>query len=75
MDLTILTELISNLGFPMVVAGACMLYVYRKDTENKSEIQRITDEHKEEVNHLTTAIDNNTEAIRALVVALQKEGV
>lgn len=73
MDITVITELISNLGFPMVVAGACMWYVYRKDNENKAEIQRVTDEHKEEVSHLTTAIDNNTEAIRALVVALNKE--
>lgn len=66
MDVTTLTQLISNMGFPIVCVGV-MFYMQNKERES----------HAEESKRWTEVVAENTEALRDLreVVALLKEEV
>lgn len=66
MDVTTLTELISNIGFPIVCVGV-MFYMQNKEREA----------HAEESKRWTEVVAENTEALRDLreVVALLKKDV
>lgn len=51
----IITTLISTIGFPIVAAGAMFWKVNKQD-----------EQHKEEMDKVTKALENNTAAITAL---------
>lgn len=53
-------QLISTVGFPIVMCGAMGYYVKYLNDTHKEEINKINDEHKDEVDKLTTTIENNT---------------
>lgn len=53
--LNVITNLISNVGFPIAMC-LVMFFFLRKQQ----------DAHKEEMEHLKQSLDNNTEAIREL---------
>ncbi len=53
--LNVITNLISNVGFPIAMC-LVMLFFVRKETES----------HKTEMEHITEALNNNTEAIKEL---------
>ena len=55
MDPSTITDIISTLGFPIVVAGALFWYINKKD-EN----------HKEEVKALRDTISDNTSILHEL---------
>lgn len=59
MDVTVLTQLIGSLGFPIV---ACLYLFY---LHNKSE-----ERHKQEVERLSESVDNNTRALEKLIEKL-----
>ena len=59
MDVTVLTQLVGSLGFPIV---ACFYLFYM---HNKSE-----ERHKEEVERLAESVDNNTKALNKLIERL-----
>lgn len=55
MDMNTVTTAISTLGFPIVMCGAMFLYMIKeKDT------------HKEEMNSITEALNNNTLILQKL---------
>ena len=56
MDINVITQLIGSLGFPIMVAIACFWYI------NKQQEQ-----HKEEINKLSEAVNNNTLVIQKLL--------
>lgn len=56
MDFNIVSQLIGNLGFPIACVIA-MFYMWNKERE----------EHKEEMNKITEALNNNTMVIQKLV--------
>lgn len=53
-------QLISTVGFPIVMCGVMGYYVKYLNDEHKEEISKINDQHREEVEKLTTTIENNT---------------
>lgn len=55
MDVETISNLISSLGFPIVVCGA-MFWLMNKNTET----------HKEEMEKMTEALNNNTTIITKL---------
>lgn len=61
MDINIITNLISTLGFPIV----CCIVLW-KNNEKQNEL------HKREVDELRTAIENNTQVMIRLVERLEK---
>lgn len=62
MDTTQLIQIISSLGFPIVMCGALFWYMIQQRKE-----------HQEEINKMSEALNNNTLAIQKLLDELQKE--
>ena len=59
--------IISSLGFPIEACIACGFFIkYMLDTFLK-QIQSVREEHKEEVQKMTEAINNNSMVIQKLV--------
>lgn len=59
MDLNAFTTLIGSLGFPIVM---CLLLYYRMDKQDEN--------HKTEMEKITEALNNNTQAITSLVTKI-----
>lgn len=59
MDITAITTIISNVGFPIAACIAMFWYVNKQ-----------TDVHKQEIDKLTESLNNNTKALNKLVDAL-----
>ena len=55
MDASAIIQIISNVGFPIAVCLICFWYV-----------NKLTETHKEEVNKLTDALNNNTLVMQKL---------
>ena len=55
MDVTMVTQLVGTLGFPIVCCGALFWYLVKEK-----------DAHKEEMEELRKSIEANTNAINAL---------
>lgn len=66
MDVNSLTTLIGSVGFPIVACIAMGWYVkYQMDKYDK-QIKDMSDEHRNEMKEVTTALNNNTMAIEKL---------
>ena len=63
MDVNTLIQLVGSLGFPIVACGALFWRMVKSN-----------EQHKEEMNKMSEAINNNTNAIVKLTEKLDKEG-
>ena len=64
-------QIISSLGFPIVACIACGFFIkYMFETFLK-QIEGVREEHRQEVEKMTKAINNNTAVIQKLI---DKEG-
>lgn len=63
MDVNSLIQLVGSLGFPVVACGALFWRLVKSD-----------DQHKEEMNKMSEALNNNTSALVRLTEKLEKEG-
>lgn len=63
MDFNVLIQLVGSLGFPIVACGALFWRMVKSD-----------EQHKEELNKMSEALNNNTSAIVKLTEKLDKEG-
>lgn len=63
MDVNSLIQLVGSLGFPIVACGALFWYMVKSD-----------EQHKEEMNKMSEALNNNTSALLKLTERLDKEG-
>lgn len=61
MDYNTIVSIINSIGFPAVMCGCMMWY-----------IKYVTDKHDNEMSSITTAINNNTEALIKLMERLEK---
>lgn len=62
MDVQTITTLISSVGFPIFACVACGWYIKEKDKD-----------HKDEMDKLSTAINNNTLVIQKLLDKMEDE--
>lgn len=67
MDANTITTLIGSVGFPIVACIAMGWYVKYQTDQNSKEVENMRKEHKEEVQKMTEAINNNTIAMQKLV--------
>lgn len=63
MDVNSLIQLVGSLGFPIVMCGALFWRMVKSD-----------EQHKEEMNKMSEALNNNTSALVKLTERLDKEG-
>lgn len=77
MDTNMVIQLVSSLGFPIVACGAMAWYVYHVTEQNRQqiaammeshriEVQDLNNQHQDEMNKVTEAINNNTIALTKL---------
>lgn len=64
-------ELISNLGFPIVLCGVMAFFIKYLIDKYTTIIININEEHKKEVNELKTAIENNTLIITKFIERME----
>lgn len=63
MDAASITQIISQIGFPIAVCLICFWY-----------IKKMQDDHKEEMNKMSEAIHNNTIVMQKLVDRIERDG-
>lgn len=63
MDINAIIQLVGSLGFPIVACGALFWRMIKSD-----------EQHKEEMNKMSEALNNNTSALVKLTEKLEKEG-
>lgn len=59
--------LIQTVGFPIVMCGAMAWYVKYISDKNREQITAEREAHKEEMNEVVKAINNNTVVIEKLI--------
>lgn len=69
-----IVSIISAVGFPIVAACACGIFIKWQYTENQKQVDEMRKEHKEEVSKMTEALNNNTLALQKLIDKLDKGG-
>jgi len=60
-------QLVSTLGFPIVMCGVMSWYVKYSTDESNKRIDALNDNHKEEVSSIKEALNNNTLVLQKLV--------
>lgn len=66
-----ITELISNVGFPIMCAVALALYVKYLTDKHEKEIKEITQSHEKQMHELKESFDRNTQVLTELAVYLK----
>lgn len=61
-----ITNLIMNLGFPIVCCCVMGWFVYDSSNKHREDIAKLNEQHKQEMNNVTQAIENNTLALQKL---------
>lgn len=62
-----IVQIISAVGFPIVAAVGCAYFVKWQYEQNNKQLESMRKEHKEEVENMTKAIENNTIALNRLI--------
>ena len=65
-------QIISAVGFPIVAALGCAYFVKWQYEQNQKQVEEMRKEHKEEVQKMTDALNNNTLALQKLVDKFDK---
>lgn len=66
--------LIQSVGFPIVMCGLMAAYVKYITDKNREQITAEREAHKEEMNEVVKAINNNTIVIERLIAKLDAGG-
>lgn len=74
MDVNAIITMIGSLGFP-IVACIGMAYFFAKANDNyRLDMKEASERHKNEIDKMSEAINNNTKAIELLIQKLTKDG-
>lgn len=74
MDAQGIITLIQSVGFPIVMCGLMAAYVKYITDKNREQITAEREAHKEEMNEVVKAINNNTLVIERLITKLDTGG-
>lgn len=66
MNMNDILTAITTVGFPICMCGGMAWYVKYITDKNREQIDKITEQHKNEMETVTTAVNNNTVAIQHL---------
>ena len=73
MDITQITQMIMNVGFPIGMCGAMAWYVKDTSDKHREEVRQLNEQHNEEMQQVTVALNNNTLALQKLCDKLGEE--
>lgn len=71
MDMAMITQLIGSVGFPIACCIAMGYYVHEETNKQREQISEIEKRHSDEMNSITTALNNNTLALQKLTDRLE----
>lgn len=71
MDAATITQLIGSVGFPIACCVAMGYYVHEETNKQREQISEIEKRHSDEMNSITTALNNNTLALQKLTDRLE----
>lgn len=66
MDVNSIIQVVTTLGFPIVMCGAMAWYVKYITDKQREEIKELNAQHNEEIQKTTEALNNNTLALQTL---------
>lgn len=66
---------ITTVGFPIVCCVAMGWYVKYSTDQNKEEVAKLNEQHKQEMSEVTQAINNNTIALQKLCDLMKTEDI
>ena len=66
MDVNVVLQAVGTLGFPIVCAVAMAWYVKYITDRNREDIDKLNEQHQQEMKEVTTALNNNTIALQKL---------
>lgn len=66
MDVNVILQAVGALGFPIVCAVAMAWYVKYITDRNREDIEKLNEQHQQEMKEVTTALNNNTIALQKL---------
>lgn len=72
MDANTIITVISTVGFPIVMCGAMAWYVKYVTDKHREEVNILNEQHKKEMEEVTTAINNNTIALTKLCERMER---
>lgn len=61
-----ISTLLGQYAFPIVACIAMAWYIKDQSKQNREQIDKLSERHKEEMKDVTTAVNNNTMAIQKL---------
>lgn len=61
-----ISTLLGQYAFPIVACIAMAWYIKDQSKQNREQIDKLTERHREEMKDVTTAVNNNTMAIQKL---------
>lgn len=64
-------QLIQSVGFPIVMCGAMGWFVYWQTKDNNARMDELNEKHRQEMDSITTAVNNNTLAITKLTDSIK----
>lgn len=73
MDIKVLLDAVSLVGFPIVMCLIFIYYVKYLNDTNRDQINQIQLQHRQEASEMTKAIENNTLALTKLIDKLGGE--
>lgn len=71
MDIQIFVQAVTQVGFPIVCCGAMMWYVKYSTDKNRDEVDKLNEQHRQEMADMTTALNNNTVVLTRLCEILK----
>ena len=71
MDIQIITQAVTQVGFPIVCCGAMMWYVKYSTDKNREEVDQLNEQHRMELTDMTSAVNNNTVVLTRLCEILK----
>lgn len=66
MDANTIIQMVSSLGFPIIMCGAMAWYVKHMNDQHVKEREKTAELHKQEMSAITEALNNNTIALTRL---------
>lgn len=66
MDVNSILQSVGTLGFPIVCAVAMAWYVKYMTDRNREDIDKLNEQHQQEMKEVTAALNNNTLALQRL---------